>query len=203
MESLILELVESKPSKNETERGAAFLGHAEHPHNDDRRSVLSLERLAESLPEELLQSIPSVLESLEAALIGAGLKKSSASTFAEEVLAALLAEQVIQLRGGLAVDVARSCAMALAGEAAFRIAVPLGLPDSTALRQAVASMDPPADRVSSVVFECVNHTSADVTRDVLLDLATSRIGSVFRQRHVLVFATISDASGSLPIEHNL
>lgn len=156
-------------------------------------------RLESWLSVKPVNSIAEILSSLDSALGEAGLRKSMASALAEEILAAIATEQVVFFRGGLAVDVARKCALSLCGTCVFRVAIPLGLADPALLRQQLNDR-PLSGSVSSVVVEGVNNSPLDLLRDVLLDQVTYRVGSLGRNAPTMVFASLSDGAGAFPLE---
>lgn len=165
--------------------------------------ALTVERLRveSGLTVKPLNSYFEILSSLESALVEAGLKKSMATMFAEEVLAAIATEQIIFLRGGFAVDVARKCALSLCGRSVFRTAIPFGLTDPSLLRHRL--IDRPAassGSLSCVIVEGINNSPLDLLKDVLLDQVTHRVGSLGRTEPTVLFASIADGAGAFPIE---
>lgn len=165
--------------------------------------ALTVERLRieAGLSVKPLRSVAEILSSLDAALVEAGLKKSIAATFAEEILAAATSEQVVFFRGGFAVDVARKCALSLSGTAVFRVAIPLGLTDPSRLRQPLSSrLDTVGNGLTSIVIEGINNSPLDVLRDVLLDQVSRRVGSIGRQSPTIIFGSWVDGAGAFPVE---
>ena len=203
LESMLLETAAIKPAKGgatdpnqeeQTPAGARF---------SSPEAVVIVEklRLESGLSVKSLHSVAEILSSLDAALVEAGLKKSMASSFAEEILSAAASEQVIFFRGGFAVDVARKCALSLSGTAVFRVGIPLGLSDPSVLRRRLSNRPgfTPGD-VASIIIEGVNNSPLDILRDVLLDQVTYRIGGLGCQDPTLIFASLVDGAGAFPVE---
>lgn len=174
---------------------------ADRPVSDGSRAEgLRLTRLAldPAIKVKALATVAEMLASLDAALTDAGLKKSVAASFAEEILAALATEQVVFLRGSYAVDVGRKCALSLCGAHVHRLAIPIGLTDPAALRQGLAErVAKSSSTVAAIVIEGVNNSALDSLRDVLLDQATHRVGSA---ESVVVFACLLEGDGAFPID---
>jgi hypothetical protein len=164
-------------------------------------SVILIERLKlqPGLPVRSLHSVLDVLQSLDSALIDAGLKKSTATFFSEEILASIASEQVAFFRGGFAVDVARKCALSICGASVYRVAVPLGLTDPSLLRQQLAKRSG-ARGLSAIVIEGVNNSPLDLLRDVLFDQVTYRVGSFGHESPTIVFANLVEGAGAFPLE---
>ena len=203
LESMVLELGEAKSSKEAAvipSRVEQITRETAPQHMDPALLVTQL-RLEPGLSVRLLGSVTEILFSLDAALVEAGLKKSAAVIFAEEILAAVASEQIVFLRGGFAVDVARKCALSLSGTSVFRVAIPLGLTDPSLFRQRLGNRLSPASGIlTSIVVEGVNNSPLDLVRDVLLDQVTYRVGSSGRQTPTIIFASLADGAGAFPIE---
>lgn len=203
LESMLLELNEAKVSKEaavELDRLEETAGRTALQPTEPALLVERL-RLELGLSVKPLHSVAEVLSSLDSALIEAGLKKSTATTFAEEILAAVASEQVVFFRGGLAVDVARKCALSLSGTSVFRVTISLGLTDPCLLRQRLGNrLNSVPASLCSIVVEGVNNSPLDLLRDVLLDQVTYRVGSLGRQTPTIIFASLADGAGAFPLE---
>ncbi|MGF1628543.1 MAG: hypothetical protein ACFCUT_03665 [Kiloniellaceae bacterium] len=203
LESMLLEMAEAKVAKSVTPEADWEAQAAAGPaiQSDELAVVAEKLRFEPDIPIKRLHSVSEILSSVGAALVEAGLRKSMAATFAEELLSALASEQVVFFRGGFAVDLARRCALSLSGAAVVRVAIPLGLTDPSVLRQRLSHRPGFApDSVASIVIEGVNNSPLDVLRDVLLDQVTYRVGSSGRQNPTVIFASLVDGAGAFPVE---
>jgi hypothetical protein len=144
----------------------------------------------ESLTPQKLTDLAKTLETLTEALQRAGLKKSAAQIFAEEIVAALSCNQVVFFKGSLASTLAVTCAKAVSARQAWSISVPVGLTDSGLLREGVNQrLDAASQDVTTIIFEGINRTTLDVTRDALAS-----------SQRTMCFGTILDGLASLPLE---
>jgi len=144
----------------------------------------------ESITPQKLTDLAKTLETVTEALQRAGLKKSAAHIFADEIVAALSCNQVIFFKGSLASTVAVTCANAISAQHAWSVAVPVGLTDSSLLRMAVEQcLEMGSQDVNVIIFEGINRTTIDVTRDALI-----------RSQRTICFGTILDGLASLPLE---
>lgn len=196
LELMVLELVDQKTQQVVPQDRAPV---SASPQSSE--PMLPLERLSleSGISVKSLRTVGEVLSSLDAALVDAGLKKSMVTPFSEEILAAAASEQVVFLRGGFAIDVARKCALSLSGTSVFRVAIPLGLTDPSLLRRALTNRSG-CDGPSSVVIEGINNSPLDLLRDILLDQVTHRVGGLGRQSPTVIFASLVDGAGGFPIE---
>lgn len=202
VESLVLELGDTKPGATvPLAEPDAATSLPQSPSLESGSLVVERLRLEAGLSVKPLRTAADILGSLDAALAEAGLKKSTASTFAEEILAAAASEQVIFLRGGFAVDLARKCALSICGTNVFRVAIPLGMTDPSLLRSRLNQrVSAAAPTLSAVVVEGANNSPLDLLRDVLLDQVTLRVGSFARQAPTIAFACLADGAGAFPID---
>jgi hypothetical protein len=144
----------------------------------------------ESLTPQKLTDLAKTLETLTEALQRAGLKKSAAHIFAEEIVAALCCNQVVFFKGSLASTVAVTCAKAISARQAWSVSVPVGLTDSGLLRAGVEQrLEAASEDVTAIIFEGINRTTLDVTRDALAS-----------SQRTMCFGTILDGLASLPLE---
>ncbi|MBV9993560.1 MAG: hypothetical protein JOZ72_19980 [Alphaproteobacteria bacterium] len=201
VESLVLDLSEAKPSVPPLPGPSAATGAVQVPLLEIGSLAVERLRLETGLSVKPLRTAADILGSLEAALTDAGLKKSTAAAFAEEILAAATSEQVVFFRGGFAVDLARKCALSLCGTEVFRVAIPLGITDPSLFRARLNQyMNGAPTVLSAVVMEGVNNSPLDLLRDVLLDQVTLRVGSLARQAPAVVIACLADGAGAFPID---
>jgi hypothetical protein len=144
----------------------------------------------DSITPQKLTDLAKTLETLTEALQRAGLKKSAAQIFAEEIVAALSCNQVVFFKGSLASTVATTCAKAISAQQAWSVSVPVGLTDSGLLRAGVEQLlEGAIQDVTTIIFEGINRTTLDVTRDALVS-----------SQLTMCFATILEGLASLPVE---
>ena len=137
-----------------------------------------------------LTDLTKTIEALTEALQRTGLKKSAAQIFAEEIVAALSCNQVIFFKGSLASTVAITCAKAISAHQAWSISVPVGLTDGGLFRAGVEQLlEVTPQNVTTIIFEGINRTTLDVTRDALSN-----------PQRTVYFATILEGLASLPLE---
>lgn len=204
LETMRLELEDAKHNKgiaiNTGEAAQSMAGPASDSVVPARIAAQQLS-LESGLSVKPLRSIAEILAFLDASLTETGLKKSSASIFAEEILAAIASEQIVFFRGSFAVDVARKCALSLSGTSVCRIAIPLGMTDPSLFRQALVQRQGAISAcLSAIVIEGINNSPLDVLRDVLLDNVSCRVGGLGRQSPTVIFGGLVDGAGSFPIE---
>lgn len=149
---------------------------------------------------KVLDTIEAVLAALKAALHGEGLRKSTAESFAQELLAAISARQAIFLKGAFAREVAAACARSLAGNAVARLSITLGASKSWAGSVGSLWSQPELEDKAAVaaIVENVNGAAMVVSFDGIMDLLTSRIDD--GRPASIVFATLIDSPAAFPLE---
>ncbi len=147
-----------------------------------------------------LDTIEAVLAALKTALHGEGLAKSSAESFAQELLAALSARQAIFLKGAFARDVAASCARSLAGSTVARLPITLGANEPWAGSVGSLWTQPALEgkAVIAVIVENVNGAAMAVSFDGIADLLAGRTDD--GRPASVVFATLIDSPAAFPLE---
>jgi hypothetical protein len=148
-------------------------------------------------PKDVASAISSNLQII-------GLKKTAALTFAEEITAAVLAGQIVFFKGAFSTEVARLCAISVAGGDSFRVSVPIGLDDGECLRAAIAeAVGSSALGISAVAMEGVNRSAIELFEDALLDLSSGPHARPFVAKgYSCIFASVLQGPASLPIDPN-
>jgi len=161
-----------------------------------RRLLVSAEEKIRPLasPADAANILATNLETL-------GLKRSASQTLAEEICAAAVVGQVVFLKGSLATEVARLCALTVGGRNSLRASMPIGLSDGEALGAAIQrELHDAGDGVPAVAIEGVNRSAIDVFEDAMSDLVIGDRGSLGSVRGpMFVFASVMEGSASLAI----
>lgn len=168
----------------------------------DIRSELTWESLAaaDGNAPPALRTHTEIAGAFTKALLALGLRKSAGQVFAEECVAAVVARQVVFLKGALATHVARALARVVAGPGSTRIGIPIGLQDGEMLRRCMASaLGGHPGFLGGVAVEGVNRTALDVTKEVILDFVE---GSTEGLGRAAIFATIAGGIAALPVERS-
>jgi hypothetical protein len=149
-----------------------------------------------------LRSFEDGVAILAANLERAGLKKSAARPFAEEICASAFIGQVVFFKGALATAVARLSALSLSGPNSVRLSMPIGVTDGEAFRSVVMPLSSTAGSgVPALVIEGINRSALDVFADAISDLMAGE-GALPAawERQWFVFASVTQGVASLPIE---
>jgi hypothetical protein len=160
-------------------------------------SRIRWDRLGHAREDAVLTSGADLVGSWFQTLQSLNLKKSGARVFAEECAAALLAKQVIFVKGAFALPVARRLATSIGGgQGSARISIPVGLEDGERVRRAIEeALRGAGPSIGALVLEGVNRSSLDTLEEVLTDCSNGAFG-----RHIAVFATINAGLASLPLQ---
>jgi hypothetical protein len=191
--------LESKVTRASVHANAVQVMTAETGEN---RSILYWEPLTFDYGSETvaIQEFTQIAPSLSATLQSIGLRKQAAEIFGEECAAALIARQVIFLRGEFAVSVGRTLAATVAGPSAVRLSVPLGVDSDDRLRGTInAAFSDGGTQITGLVVEGIDTVPLQILREVIADCVTARRGTLPRSR-IAVFATIAGGVASIPIE---
>lgn len=120
-----------------------------------------------------------------------GLKSSSAAAFSEEVLTAAVTGRVVFFKGSFSTELARSTAMALAGERVVRTRIPLGVPDGATLdADVVSALGERGGTVGALLMERINNAPLELLADAIADIT--------RENEIVVLATLADGVSTLP-----
>ncbi len=146
-----------------------------------------------------LDTSVKVIDNLSAALQCLGLRKSAAESFANEMAAAILSNQIVFLKGALSHATACVCASALSYKHAWTISIPTGLTDGAAFRSALEILSLAKEGViTAAVLDGFNRSSLDATKDVLAEFSTDH--RLWDRPRVIFFATLLQGLASIPVE---
>lgn len=146
-----------------------------------------------------LDTSGKITGNLSAALQRLGLRTSVADSFATEMTAAILSNQIIFLKGALSHATACVCAQALSYNHASVISIPAGLADGVAFRSALEALSLTKEGgVAAAVLDGFNRSSLDATKDVLAEFSTDH--RLWGRPRVIFFATLLQGLASIPVE---
>jgi hypothetical protein len=146
-----------------------------------------------------LDTSGKIIGNLSTALQSLGLRTSAADSFAKEMAAAILSNQIIFLKGALSHATACVCARALSYNHASTISVPAGLTDGVVFRSALETLSlAKGGDVTAAVLDGFNRSSLDATKDVLAEFSTDQ--NLWGRPRVIFFATLLQGLASIPVE---
>jgi len=160
-------------------------------------SGIRWDRLGHAREDAVLTSDADLVGCWCQTLQSLNLKTSGARVFAEECTAAILARQVIFLKGAFALPVARRLATSVGGgQGSARISIPVGLEDGERVRRAVEeALSGVSANFGTLVLEGLNRSSLDTMEEILADCASGMFGT-----RIAVFATLNVGFASLPLQ---
>jgi hypothetical protein len=151
-----------------------------------------------------INTVKEIANIIASNLQSVGLKNTAAQTFSEEIVAAVIAGQIVFFKGAFSADAARLCGVSLSGGNAYRVSIPLGLDDGEELRQSI--LEAPAEPegcVPSVVLEGVNRSALELFEDVLIEMSLGFKVSLYRDKHrAFIFGSLLGGAAALPVETN-
>lgn len=131
-----------------------------------------------------------------------GLARPSAKLLAGDVLAAILSEQMVMLRGSIAPLIAHACARAITGARARVVRVPLGLAGDEEIRACVEEMREgaeAADGPAVLVLEGINRSALDGCGGCVRELVAAGLLDMPRDHGPLfLIATLDQGPAALP-----
>lgn len=147
-----------------------------------------------------LDTLGKIIGNISAALQCLGLRTSAADSFAEEMAAAILSNQIVFLKGALSHLTASVCAQALSYNHSATISIPVGLTDGVAIRPALEalSLTKEGRSVTAAVLDGLNRSSLDATKDVLAEFSIDH--HLWGRPRVIFFATLLQGLASIPVE---
>ena len=158
---------------------------------------LSARQLPAAAAEPRIASdVTGIVAAIKGNLQAVGFNASSSETLAPEILAALLSEQVVFLRGGTSTAAATAVALAVAGRNSWKISIPVGLMDGAGLERCLAdTVERSPGGLGAVVLLGANRSALDAYGDVLVERS---LPSGSQRGRLALLATLTDGPSSLP-----
>ena len=183
-------------------RRPAVEPNATHPQAAGNGSTIELAPLRVSGEIAAIHTLDELLERLSENLRAIGIQSQSAYTLAREVLAGALSGQVVLFRGTFGPIVAEACATTLAGYSSFRVQIPVGLLDGSAVSSKIDTLIDQAsqdERLVAVVFHGINLAAPEVYAPRISRLVAERLLGVKDSPGLVVFGSVASGVAALPL----
>lgn len=162
-----------------------------------------LQKLGQGIEARRVQSLNDARLLLRDNFRAIGVQSRAADALAVEVLAAVLAGEMVLFRGALASIVAEVCALTLAGAMSYCIDVPIGLLNSHGFAEMLGKLNSDAaaaDRTVAVVINGVNLSPVEVYAGSVKLLVAKRLfhyGGAGMSP--ILLGTVAEGSAALPL----